>query len=56
MEAHAADAADVPTLVETTVPTDPVCIRLAGSRVAVDRLMAHGGFQCGEQRFVFVRP
>ena len=36
-EAHAADAADVPMLVESTVPTDPVCIRLAGSRVAVGR-------------------
>jgi hypothetical protein len=103
-EAHAANAADVPMLVETTVPTDPVCIRLVGSRVAVgrpgfdnhveiddallgslhavftqaadgtwwvDAMPSRNGvwiqvhsveltescrFQCGEQRFVFVRP
>jgi len=103
-EARAADADDVPMLVETTVPTDPVCIRLAGSRVAVgwpgfdnhveiddpllgsqhavftqaadgtwwvDAMPSRNGvwiqvtaveltdscrFQCGEQRFVFVRP
>jgi hypothetical protein len=91
-------------LVETTVPTDPVCIPLMGSRVAVgrpgfdnhveiddpllgslhavftqaadgiwwvDAMPSRNGvwiqvhsveltescrFQCGEQRFVFVRP
>ena len=103
-EAHAAAVAGVPMLVETTVPTDPVCIRLEGSRVAVgrpgfdnhveiddpllgslhavftqaadgiwwvDAMPSRNGvwiqvhsveltescrFQCGEQRFVFVRP
>jgi len=103
-EAHAAAVAGVPMLVETTVPTDPVCIPLMGSRVEVgrpgfdnhveiddallgslhavftqaadstwwvDAMPSRNGvwiqvhsveltescrFQCGEQRFVFVRP